>query len=170
MLALGEDPPDVVTDSLRRVERSFGRVHDPRSGVMTATEDYRVDRLAHDLRGLLETGQPFAVATVIGARGSSPRPPGAAMAVSADGEAVGSISGGCVEGAVYDTAERVLGGEGAGDFQQIELDAVVVANGVEEGDTLVLTRDAGGEDGATYAFYDYARGAPMITLAYWNGR
>ncbi len=35
------------------------------------------------------------------------------MAVSADGEALGSISGGCVEGAVYGTAERVLGGEGA---------------------------------------------------------
>jgi uncharacterized membrane protein len=60
---------------------------------------------------------------------------------------------------------EVLEGEGAGDFQQIELDAVVVANGVEEGDTLVLTRDAGAEGGATYGFYDYARGAPMITLA-----
>ncbi|MGI8537458.1 MAG: XdhC family protein [Mycobacteriales bacterium] len=69
--------------------------------------------IAHGLRGLLEAGAPFAVATVIGARGSSPRPPGAAMAVSADGEVLGSISGGCVEGAVYGTAERVLGGEGA---------------------------------------------------------
>jgi arabinofuranan 3-O-arabinosyltransferase len=48
VLAVGEEAPDVVTDSLRRVERSFGRVHDPRSGVMTSTEDYRVDRLAHD--------------------------------------------------------------------------------------------------------------------------
>ena len=69
--------------------------------------------LADGLRGLLAADAPFALATVIGARGSSPRPPGAAMAVSAEGEAVGSISGGCVEGAVYDTAERVLGGEGA---------------------------------------------------------
>ena len=69
--------------------------------------------IADGLRGLLATGAPFAVATVIGAKGSSPRPPGAAMAVSADGEALGSISGGCVEGAVYNTAERVLGGEGA---------------------------------------------------------
>jgi len=60
---------------------------------------------------------------------------------------------------------EVLDGDGAGDFQQIELDAVVVANGVEEGDTLVLARDAGAEDGATYEFYDYARGAPMVTLA-----
>ena len=69
--------------------------------------------LAAGLRVLLEAGTPFAVATVIGARGSSPRPPGAAMAVSVAGEALGSISGGCVEGAVYETAERVLGGEGA---------------------------------------------------------
>ena len=69
--------------------------------------------IADGLRALLDAGRPFAVATVIGARGSSPRPPGAAMAVSADGEAVGSISGGCVEGAVYGTAERVLAGEGA---------------------------------------------------------
>lgn len=69
--------------------------------------------IAAGLRGLLEGGAPFAVATIIGARGSSPRPAGAAMAVSADGEALGSISGGCVEGAVYGTAERVLGGEGA---------------------------------------------------------
>ena len=68
--------------------------------------------IAEGLRGLLDAGAPFAVATVIGARGSSPRPPGAAMAVGADGEALGSISGGCVEGAVYGTAERVLGGEG----------------------------------------------------------
>ena len=69
--------------------------------------------LAADLRPLLAGDVPFALATVIGAHGSSPRPPGAAMAVTATGEAVGSISGGCVEGAVYGTAERVLGGEGA---------------------------------------------------------
>ncbi len=69
--------------------------------------------IAEGLRDLLGRDTPFAVATVIGAKGSSPRPPGAAMAVSSDGEALGSISGGCVEGAVYDTAERVLAGEGA---------------------------------------------------------
>ena len=69
--------------------------------------------IADGLADLLRSGRPFAVATVIGADGSSPRPPGAAMAVAADGEAVGSISGGCVEGAVYTTAEGVLEGEAA---------------------------------------------------------
>jgi xanthine dehydrogenase accessory factor len=68
--------------------------------------------IADGLRALLAQDSPFAVATVIGTQGSSPRPPGAAMAVSADGSALGSISGGCVEGAVYDTAERVLAGDG----------------------------------------------------------
>lgn len=62
-------------------------------------------------------------------------------------------------------ARAVVEGDGAGDFQQIDLDAVVVANGVEEGDTLVLTRDAATEGGATYGFFDFARGAPIITLA-----
>jgi uncharacterized membrane protein len=60
---------------------------------------------------------------------------------------------------------EVLEGEGAGDFQQIDLDAVVVANGVEEGDTLVLSRDPGDEGGALYNFSDYERDAPIITLA-----
>jgi xanthine dehydrogenase accessory factor len=50
----------------------------------------------------------FALATVVGVRGSAPRQPGASMAVSADGEAIGSVSGGCVEGAVYDLATEVL--------------------------------------------------------------
>ena len=45
--------------------------------------------LADGLRELLASDRPFALATVIGARGSSPRPPGAAMAVALDGEALG---------------------------------------------------------------------------------
>lgn len=53
-------------------------------------------------------GTRFAVATVIRAWGSSPRPIGAAMAVSETGEVIGSVSGGCVEGAVYEVAQRVL--------------------------------------------------------------
>src|SRR3712207_8261900 len=39
---------------------------------------------------------------------SAPRPPGASMLVGPDGSAVGSVSGGCVEGAVYDLAQRVV--------------------------------------------------------------
>jgi xanthine dehydrogenase accessory factor len=53
-------------------------------------------------------GERFALATVVGVRGSAPRQPGASMAVRADGEVVGSVSGGCVEGAVYELAQEVL--------------------------------------------------------------
>jgi xanthine dehydrogenase accessory factor len=60
------------------------------------------------LRGWLDDGTPFAMATVVGVRGSAPRGPGAAMAVAADGRVVGSVSGGCVEGAVYEAATGAL--------------------------------------------------------------
>jgi uncharacterized membrane protein len=60
---------------------------------------------------------------------------------------------------------EVVGGEGAGDYQQVELPPDVVAGGVEEGDTLVLTRDGGAEGGPNYQFFDYQRDAPIITLA-----
>jgi uncharacterized membrane protein len=60
---------------------------------------------------------------------------------------------------------EILDGEGAGDFQQIELQADVVAAGVEVGDDLVLTRDAGAEGGATYGFFDFERDIPIIVLA-----
>ena len=47
-------------------------------------------------------GKTVALATVVGTYRSAPRQPGAAMLVGPDGEAVGSVSGGCVEGAVYE--------------------------------------------------------------------
>lgn len=53
-------------------------------------------------------GQRLALATVVKAWGSSPRPLGSKMLVSADGAIVGSVSGGCVEGAVVEEAQRVL--------------------------------------------------------------
>ncbi|RAY13026.1 XshC-Cox1 family protein [Actinomadura craniellae] len=53
-------------------------------------------------------GETFGLVTVIDTFRSAPRPPGAAMAVSAKGEAVGSVSGGCVEGAVYELARAAI--------------------------------------------------------------
>jgi len=64
--------------------------------------------IADSLRTWWDAGQPFALATVVGVSRSAPRQPGAAMAVGAGGEAVGSVSGGCVEGAVYELAQEVL--------------------------------------------------------------
>ena len=56
-------------------------------------------------------GKRVAVARVVGIDGSGPRDPGATMAVSEDGEVAGSVSGGCVEGAVVTAALEVLAGE-----------------------------------------------------------
>jgi xanthine dehydrogenase accessory factor len=53
-------------------------------------------------------GETFGLATVVRTFHSAPREPGAALAVSAGGEVVGSVSGGCVEGAVYELAQEVL--------------------------------------------------------------
>jgi xanthine dehydrogenase accessory factor len=55
-----------------------------------------------------EAGDTFGLATVVSTFSSAPREPGAAMAVSAAGEVVGSVSGGCVEGAVYELAAEVI--------------------------------------------------------------
>jgi len=60
------------------------------------------------LRRWYGDGEPFSLATVVGVRGSAPRDPGAVMAVGTSGEAAGSVSGGCVEGAVYEVATSVL--------------------------------------------------------------
>ena len=53
-------------------------------------------------------GDRIAIATVVKVEGSAPRPVGATMAVSASGELAGSVSGGCVETAVFDEAQGVL--------------------------------------------------------------
>ncbi len=53
-------------------------------------------------------GVPFGLATVVGVSRSAPRDPGAAMAVGPDDEVVGSVSGGCVEGAVFELAREVV--------------------------------------------------------------
>src|SRR5690242_12691444 len=54
-------------------------------------------------------GETVGVGTVVATFRSAPRPPGASMLVGPDGTAVGSVSGGCVEGAVYDLAQEVVG-------------------------------------------------------------
>ncbi|CAM5342917.1 XdhC/CoxI family protein OS=Streptomyces rochei OX=1928 GN=G3I25_10305 PE=4 SV=1 [Streptomyces rochei] len=64
--------------------------------------------IAAELHGWLEEGREFAVATVVSVGGSAPRGPGAALAVDSEGTAIGSVSGGCVEGAVYELCAAAL--------------------------------------------------------------
>src|SRR6476469_2071842 len=54
-------------------------------------------------------GRTVGVGTVIATFRSAPRPAGASMLVGPGGEAVGSVSGGCVEGAVYELGQEVMG-------------------------------------------------------------
>src|SRR5690606_41306477 len=61
-----------------------------------------------DLLGWWRADQPVGMATVVGTWRSAPRPPGATMLVGPDGSAVGSVSGGCVEGAVYELGRQVV--------------------------------------------------------------
>jgi xanthine dehydrogenase accessory factor len=58
-----------------------------------------------ELAGWWAAGESVGMGTVVGTWRSAPRQPGAAMLVGPDGSAVGSVSGGCVEGAVYELAE-----------------------------------------------------------------
>lgn len=67
--------------------------------------------LLDDLERWRAAGTRTAVARVVDVEGSGPRGPGAAMAVNIDGEVVGSVSGGCVEGAVVTEALALLNGE-----------------------------------------------------------
>jgi xanthine dehydrogenase accessory factor len=62
-----------------------------------------------DLMRWWEAGETIGMGTVVATFRSAPRPAGASMLVGPSGEAVGSVSGGCVEGAVYELAEEVVG-------------------------------------------------------------
>ncbi|MGE0007877.1 MAG: XdhC family protein [Parvibaculaceae bacterium] len=57
----------------------------------------------------LKDGRQVALATVIETWGSAPQPVGSQLAIDADGNFIGSVSGGCVEGAVVTEAIDVLG-------------------------------------------------------------
>ncbi len=66
--------------------------------------------LAKDLERWHARGEKVALATVVSARRSAPRPLGSQLAVSESGELAGSVSGGCVEGEVFGQAREVLAG------------------------------------------------------------
>lgn len=64
--------------------------------------------IAETLNRWFREARPSALATVVNVRGSAPLPTGTSDAVDAEGNAVGSISSGCVEGAVYELCRQVL--------------------------------------------------------------
>lgn len=64
--------------------------------------------ILNDLERWTKQGKRVALARVVDIEGSGPRLPGAAMAVNEDGEVAGSVSGGCVEGAVVTEALQII--------------------------------------------------------------
>ena len=61
-----------------------------------------------ELREWIDAGEEIALATVVETWGSSPRPLGSKMAVTRSGKMAGSVSNGCIEGAVFEEAHKVL--------------------------------------------------------------
>jgi xanthine dehydrogenase accessory factor len=70
-----------------------------------------------ELMAWWQAGQTVGMGTVVATFKSAPRPPGASMLVGPDGAAVGSVSGGCVEGDVYELATTVAA-DGVPQFQR----------------------------------------------------
>src|SRR5215218_2082217 len=79
-------------------------------------------------------GETVGVGTVVGTWRSAPRQPGASMLVGPTGEAVGSVSGGCVEGAVYELAQEVMASG----------EAVLQRYGVSDDDAFAVGLTCGG--------------------------
>ena len=90
--------------------------------------------VAEELAQWWHEGQQVGVGTVVATWKSAPRPPGAAMLVGPDGTAVGSVSGGCVEGAVYELAQSVVA-DGTPVLQRY---------GVSDGDAFAVGLTCGG--------------------------
>lgn len=67
-----------------------------------------LDELFETIRAWRADGERIALATVVRTWGSSPRAPGSHLAVTASGAFVGSVSGGCIEGAVIEAARQVI--------------------------------------------------------------
>jgi xanthine dehydrogenase accessory factor len=75
------------------------------NGIMNQSETEDVLRRAAEWRA---AGEQVAIATVTETWGSSPRPAGSQMAVTTSGKMAGSVSGGCIEGAVADAALKTI--------------------------------------------------------------
>jgi len=67
-----------------------------------------VKEILSDIESWVEDGEQVVVATVVGTRRSAPRPLGSSLAISESGKMCGSVSGGCVESDVYETAQEVF--------------------------------------------------------------
>ncbi|MFE3412097.1 XdhC family protein [Streptomyces mirabilis] len=112
-------------------------------------------------------GAPFGLATVVTVSRSTPRDPGAAMAVGPGDEVVGSVSGGCVEGAVYELAQEVVAtGEARLEtFGYSDEDAFAVGLTCGGEITLLIRRVTPAEDPSFAAVADSVAAGRPVTVA-----
>jgi xanthine dehydrogenase accessory factor len=68
-----------------------------------------MDDVIEQMNDWIRQGRRVALATVVSVERRAPRDPGASMVVNDRGEIAGSVSGGCVEGALVETAKKVIG-------------------------------------------------------------
>ncbi len=94
--------------------------------------------LFDDLDRWRSQGKTAVIARVVDVDGSGPREPGAALAVSSAGEVAGSVSGGCIEGAVVEAAMQALatGERSTHTFGYSDADAIAV--GLSCGGTIAV--------------------------------
>ncbi|MFG2367509.1 XdhC family protein [Streptomyces mirabilis] len=112
-------------------------------------------------------GSPFGLATVVTVSRSAPRDPGAAMAVGPGDEVVGSVSGGCVEGAVFELAQEVVAsGEARLEtFGYSDEDAFAVGLTCGGEITLLIRRVTPAEDPSFAAVADSVAAGRPVTVA-----
>ncbi|WP_217571311.1 XdhC family protein [Streptomyces sp. GbtcB7] len=112
-------------------------------------------------------GSPFGLATVVTVSRSAPRDPGAAMAVGPGDEVVGSVSGGCVEGAVFELAQEVVAsGEARLEtFGYSDEDAFAVGLTCGGEITLLIRRVTPAEDPSFAAVADSVSAGRPVTVA-----
>ncbi|MFK0024576.1 XdhC family protein [Streptomyces sp. NPDC090798] len=112
-------------------------------------------------------GSPFGLATVVAVSRSAPRDPGAAMAVGPGDEVVGSVSGGCVEGAVFELAQEVVasGETRLETFGYSDEDAFAVGLTCGGEITLLIRRVTPAEDPSFAAVADSVAAGRPVTVA-----
>ncbi len=91
--------------------------------------------LLDDIAGWQRAGREIALATLVDVRGSAPRDPGAALAITNAGELAGSVSGGCVEAALVEEAGSILSGA----------PARIVEYGISDADAQAVGLTCGGK-------------------------
>lgn len=119
--------------------------------------------IAATLRSWMDDGRPFALASVVGTAGSAPRPLGTALAVDGDGTAIGGVSGGCVEAAVYLRCQEVLAsGETATEsFGSTEEERFYLGLTCDGSMNVLVTRVEPGDPAISAALDAILAGAPV---------